>query len=164
MTILSWLFGAPGWLLAGGLILVAVFGLGAEHQQMAVGSLHRRRGRVGRCRLRQGRATKTTTHEAGDKLLQAEQALRTAGGRRCTAAREIEARDRMLRQIEADAAGRTRNAGPPAAPLQRRSPPAPARRRHADPYVPQGDTPAARPKTPPRSGSRRGASDASRSP
>ena len=27
MTILSWLFGAPGWLLAGGLILVAVFGL-----------------------------------------------------------------------------------------------------------------------------------------
>ena len=27
MSILSWLFGAPGWLLAGGLILVAVFGL-----------------------------------------------------------------------------------------------------------------------------------------
>ena len=77
---------------------------------MAVGGLHRGRGRVGAAGYGKAALQARHTREAGDKLLQAEQALRTAGGDLHTAAREIEARDRMLRQIEADAAERTRNA------------------------------------------------------
>ena len=79
MSILSWLFGAPGWLLAGGLILVAVFGLVPSISKwlwvaciVAVGAWGA--AGYGKAALQAHR-----THEAGDKLLQAEQALRTAG-------------------------------------------------------------------------------------
>ena len=144
MSILSWLFGAPGWLLAGGLILVAVFGLVPSISKwlwvaciVAVGAW----GAVG-----YGKAARQArhTHEAGDKLLQAEQSLRTAGGDLHTAAREIEVRDRMLRQIEADAARRTRNAD--AARRAAAAQIATLRQRAAatQAYVPKGDTPAAR--------------------
>ena len=82
------------------------------------------------------------THEAGDKLLQAEQAMRTAGGDLHTAAREIEVRDRMLRQIEADAARRTRNAEAARRAAAAQIATLRQRRRHADLRA-QGDTPAA---------------------
>ena len=104
------------------------------------------------------------TREAGDKLLQTEQALRTAGGELHTAAREIEARDRMLRQIEADAARRTRNAD--AARRAAAAQIATLRQRAAatQAYAPRETRQPPGPRTQPRSGSRRGASDARRYP
>ena len=103
--------------------------------------------------LRQSRAA-SPPHARGRRQAAASRAgpCAPAGGELHTAAREIEARDRMLRQIEADAARRTRNAD--AARRAAAAQIATLRQRAAtQAYAPAGDTPAALPRTQPRSGS-----------
>ena len=97
MSILSWLFGAPGWLLAAGLILVAVFGLVPAISKWLWVACIVAVGAWGAAGYGKAALQARYTREAGDKLLQAEQALRTAGGDLHTAAREIEARDELGR-------------------------------------------------------------------